>query len=1501
MNTFRKSNSFFKQMNSTLKLLFLASFIVLSSAISGFAQTANVTSGCAPLIVKFTAPAGSSTYYWDFKDGVTSNLQNPTSAFAHPGTYNVEFRESVGGPVIGTIPITIFNDPQININTQIGCAPFDAHFQNLSVVDPAITIQDYIWVFDDGQSSDGIENPTHTYSTIGKYDVSFNIQTNYPTCNKTVIFTDAVEVVDQPVSNFTTNPPLPPSTCQDQLTVNFTNTSTGSKPMNYLWKLGNGVTSTATNPPAQTYTDGQYTATLLVTYPSIPGCASINATPISVGSPKPNIIIPTDTMCINISKPFTTHTIGRYLWDFGPNAVVDTTLNSDSLDVYFTQAGTQTVSLTVTSLDGQCSTTKTVQIYVDQVTANITSAPTYSCKSPYHVQFNGTSNQSNVTYRWIFSNGDTISNVKTVNETFYSATDSIYYSTNDYENVHGALIVTSKITGCQGFAGEDDTLWLPNARFQPDLTKGCAPLSVVFSDSSSFSLFAFSHSKNISRTWIFGDGSTQTVTDSLPVTHVYTTPGSYMARLVVNTSRGCSDTSYAVLIEVGSNLASQIDFVADKSSVCPGETVNFTAQVSPSAAALIDGYHFSSEDNRVFHCSDQTSVPWSYNYSAGPQDVSLTVDYNGCFTTVTKPGFVTVKGAIAKIDYAASCDQPLDYHFKNQSMNAVSSVWNFGDGQTATSTAANLLHTYAYAPNVSPFNDYTVTLTASDPASGCAATVDTKTVHVRKLNSKITSDTLLCAYVGYSFDASQSTDVYANCYTGYTWQFKGIDKRPNTSANASSAFSFPSSGKYTVLLITHDINGCVDTAQTKVRVYDTHPNWTTDKPSVCIPNTVQFTNTTTSDTTIVSWNWSFGDSSNTTSTLKNPSVSFTTKPNPDTLAYYVVNLFVKDKLGCTNVQTIQLPYYKPVSSIVASDYALCLGDSVTLSAPDFTSAGSHLSYTWDLGNGTTSTAPVNHILYSTAQLYHVKLKYTEAGSSCKDSSTLDLDVQAYPTSRIKTNVDSLSVLCAPQNVFFRDSSASTSLITSYYWDFGNTQTSNAKTFALFYPKGHFTATHIVQTSNGCADTSYKNFSVQRPVGTFTAAPTSICKGDEVTFAFTIPSDTADIGSYTWAFGDGTTLDNVAPVVHKYNFHPVSGQAPARLIIRGADSICPIELQQVINIQQVIADFDRGINGDTSICFSQGSFPFVNKSVAADSYSWNFGDNTFSTTENPSHLYAVPGNYNVTLSISNIATGCVDTISKSAIVYANPVTVATGDTVCQGSPIQLQIRNPVSNSHYQWSPSTGLTPTDTSTSPVATLAHSIVYDLVETDVNGCSDAIKVPAIVIEPIPLSNYDTTIVIGDMVTLPVYNPYNVYHFSWTPTTGLSCVTCNFPTVKPLKDITYSLEVTDIRNCFDNTYLLKITVKPDTFVKLPTMFTPNGDGNNDFLYVEGWGIKQLLDFSIFNRWGQQIYSSNDITEGWNGTFNGILQNSDVYVYKVKVLTWRNEEVHEEGHVNLMH
>ena len=89
--------------------------------------------------------------------------------------------------------------------------------------------------------------------------------------------------------------------------------------------------------------------------------------------------------------------------------------------------------------------------------------------------------------------------------------------------------------------------------------------------------------------------------------------------------------------------------------------------------------------------------------------------------------------------------------------------------------------------------------------------------------------------------------------------------------------------------------------------------------------------------------------------------------------------------------------------------------------------------------------------------------------------------------------------------------------------------------------------------------------------------------------------------------------------------------------------------------------------------------------------------------------------------------------------------------------------------------------------------------------------------------------------------------------------------------------------------------------VDVPDIFTPNGDGDNDVIYVKGWGIKKLLEFSIYNRWGEKVFTTTDINVGWDGTYKGKRQNMDTYAYYVKVETYIDPQpLTKKGNITLI-
>ncbi len=97
-------------------------------------------------------------------------------------------------------------------------------------------------------------------------------------------------------------------------------------------------------------------------------------------------------------------------------------------------------------------------------------------------------------------------------------------------------------------------------------------------------------------------------------------------------------------------------------------------------------------------------------------------------------------------------------------------------------------------------------------------------------------------------------------------------------------------------------------------------------------------------------------------------------------------------------------------------------------------------------------------------------------------------------------------------------------------------------------------------------------------------------------------------------------------------------------------------------------------------------------------------------------------------------------------------------------------------------------------------------------------------------------------------------------------------------------------------TYPSKVEEQP----KYPDSFSPNGDGNNDILYAMNAGIKKLLEFKVFNRWGEVVFQTTDINVGWDGTYRGAELPTAVYVYLIKAITIEDVTEDYKGRVALI-
>jgi len=474
--------------------------------------------------------------------------------------------------------------------------------------------------------------------------------------------------------------------------------------------------------------------------------------------------------------------------------------------------------------------------------------------------------------------------------------------------------------------------------------------------------------------------------------------------------------------------------------------------------------------------------------------------------------------------------------------------------------------------------------------------------------------------------------------------------------------------------------------------------------------------------------------------------------------------------------------------------------------------------------------------------------------------------------------------CAPAIVTFVNNSTQGSGI-QYIWNFGNgikINSDNPELIEAYTEAGEYLVTLEVIQGTDTATAEKVIIIYQEPYAEFTFTPEYICPGDFVQFNIT---DTSDIAELIWYFGDGASSTEINPQ-HQYN---IKGDVVPRLYL-GCNKQFTYD---TLHISNVFAQFE--IQNPKSIYCENEIISVSNNSESSSGYIWKLNNNTISTDITPGNITLNESGYNSLSLITNDENNCYDTIIELLYAYPEPeINLRYNNTgICVDDIVTIDVATNSSNI-IEWNPDSGII--DTSNySIIVSPEFTTKYVAKVTDGNGCINKDSV-IVFVHPIPVVTRipvdDTTISIGQTISL-IVNTSSTVNYSWLPDESISCLKCNNPEVNPEKDITYFLTITD--QCYELTEEFNITVIKDYTLVVADAFTPNDDGDNDRIYVQGKNIAQLIEFKIYNRLGNMVFSTDDINEGWDGTYQGKKLKADNYSYFVRAYTNHNHEVFLKG------
>jgi PKD repeat protein len=684
--------------------------------------------------------------------------------------------------------------------------------------------------------------------------------------------------------------------------------------------------------------------------------------------------------------------------------------------------------------------------------------------------------------------------------------------------------------------------------------------------------FIYTGSGGSSYLWNFGDNTPNS--NSQNPTHAYSQNGNYTVSLTVSNSCGSHTVSYVVSIFV----VPAPNFTANPTSGCQPRTVVFTNQTNNATS------YFWSFPGGNPGTSTETNPVVIYN-TPGLHNVTLQAFNDAGNNTVVKNNFINISPQpTAGFTFAQSGPSVF---FTNQGLNGSTFAWNFGDG--SSSTEANPVH---------GFNDngvYTVTQTVTNVCGNVSSTQQV-TIALPPVASFVpAANDTICKGQSVLF---QSTSGFSP--TSLLWTFEG--GTPSSSTSPNPVVTYNQSGVFDVTLVATNANGTTTSNFNDLIIVN-------DKPQVSFSQigdelTIYFTQNVVNGTNAT---WNFGDGQ--TSNAVNPTHSYALQGT------YTVSLTDNNQCGITTFTRDILVQLLPTAGFTSDVTEACSPSGIQFTSQ---SSPSVTEWAWTFEGGTPSTSDLRNpfVTYDQPGTYNVSLTVTNASGQ----STLSLD-------------DYISIITIPSTTFADTVIENKILLEntapeakSSLWHIFNDNISiTFDSIAVNYRAPSNGLYYVVLTNrNQCGQSISDTISLY--VNAYPESSFSYNNGGAacVLSKVNFESSSTNATEFYWTFDGGqpatSTLKN--PDVE----FALSGTHIVTLIV--GNHLGQDTLTTAVTIdEKPISDFEYAISNLSNVNFEYTG-------TGASDYEWLFGDGTFSTESNPTHIYNLSGSYNVILISSN---------------------------------------------------------------------------------------------------------------------------------------------------------------------------------------------------------------------------------------------------------------------------
>lgn len=1162
--------------------------------------------GCDSLEVSFTNNSiGAVSNSWTFNtepftfDGVTP----PPINYNTPGNYVVDLTvESLNGCLDNTqVIIRVYDSPVAGFLANNVCVGTEAVFTDISTPDPGDPITSWAWDFGDGTTS-STQNPTHTYSAIGSYDVSLVINTAH--CSDEINMTIDVEPAPDAAIGASVTEGCSP------LAVDFINNTTGA--VNYQWIFSDGGASTAEEPSNVFINTGTVDTTYTVVLTAFTefGCSASDSLDIVVypgaqagfsDNSLPPSCAPFEASFVNTSQG-----ADSYLWNFGDG---NTSTEESPSHLYTNLTGfVQTFSVTLIAYanNGCHDTTSSNVIVYPSAVFDFAITPDSACSPlismmPFIQGIN--------LYEWDFGDGSPVSNMPTPTHLWSNQTGT--------QQTYTVTLTGTSAFGCTGVATSDVIVNpQPIAQGFANVNSGCSPLDVTFTN---LSIDADSYM------WVYGTGDT---TYTAEPTHSFTFSNplpvnqTFNVQLIAISDFGCSDV-FNIPIEVFPEITA--DFIQPEPGCHPYQ-VNFINTTQNGST-----FEWDFGNGLISVVENPSTVFTNTSLTDTTYTVELTVNSpNGCSDVTTADVVVNpVPSASFEIAEDEGCS-PAPALFTNTSEEATSYQWDYGDG--ATSTNSDEEHTHTFSSVSGEPVTYIVTLNAFNDA-GCVAQASLPYTVYPNVVSAFTSSGEGCSPVQVQF-SNQSLGASS----GFEWDFGNGQSSFQTNPTTTYVNNSGQDTTYTITLVATSIYGCTDTSTVEVNAFATPIAVAAiDTTLGCYPLDVVFSNESIGADTF-QWVYGTGEVS-TTDELLHTHTYYNLSQNPVT---YNVTLNAYTNSGCSSSDQLSVTVLPVLNADASGNFQGCSPHTVSFTNE---SQGA-LSYFWDFGDGNTHTiASPQHTFNNESEedvVYEVML-VAESTFGCSDTTYFNVTVFATPFANFNATPEQQQF---PESTVSLENLSTDGETATYTWNMGNgTQLNGPDPEPFTYETWGIFNIQLIIDNGSCNSQITRTIEIlpPPPVADF-IGPADGC--GPLTVVFEDQSEYAT--AWFWNFGDGGSA-TVANPVYTYT---QPGTYTVSLTVTGIanGSVDQIVQESIVEVYpQAIAAFTVS---PTELSVPHEPMFTINLSQNATDYFWDFGDGNTSEEFSPTHYYQDEGIYTITLTANN-EFDCPSTYRLDDAVYAKP--------------------------------------------------------------------------------------------------------------------------------------------------------------------------------------------------------------------------------------------------------